>query len=73
MAVIMILSTGRLLHAYVNLQTIVSKLRRFETAFSEFGGAKTFGNTSQLLPYGVPLTIGTIGVLFTSYWGGWLP
>lgn len=71
-AIVMILSTGRAVHAYTNMQTIVTKLRRFDTAFGEFGGARTFGNTSQLLPYGVPLTIGTIGVLLTYYVGGWL-
>ena len=71
-AVIMILSSGRAVHAYTNMQTIVTKLRRFDTAFSAFGGAKTFGNTSQLLPYGVPLTAGTLGVSLTYYFGGWL-
>ena len=72
-AVIMILSTGRALHAYANMQVILTKVRRWDTAFGEFGGAKTFGHTSQLLPYGVPLTAGTIGVLLTYYVGGWLP
>lgn len=71
-AVVMILSTGRAVHAYTNIQTIMTKMRRLETAFGEFGGAKTFGNTSQLLPYGVPLTVGTLGVLLTYYLGGWL-
>jgi len=71
-AMVMIISTGRLVHAYTNAQTIMQKMRSLDTAFSEFGGTKTFGNTSQLLPYGVPLTAGTIGVLVTSYLGGWL-
>lgn len=72
-AAVMILSSGRVVQACANLQTIVAKLRRWETAFSDFGGARSFGETSQLLPYGVPLTIGTIGVLLTWYCGGWLP
>jgi prepilin peptidase CpaA len=72
-AVVMIYTTGRTVHALTNLQTIMTKMRRFETAFGEFGGAKSFGNTSQLLPYGVPLTAGTIGILLTYYIGGWLP
>ena len=72
-AVVMIVSTGRLAHAYVNLQTILIKMRRWDTMFSEFGGARTFGDTSQLLPYGVPLTFGTIGVLLFCYFGGHLP
>lgn len=71
-AVVMILATGRMVYAMTNMQTIMTKLRKVETAFGEFGGAKTFGSTSQLLPYGVPLTAGTIGVLLTCYCNGWL-
>lgn len=71
-AVVMIVTSGRTVHALANFQTIVTKMRRVDTAFGEFGGARTFGNTSQLLPYGVPLTAGTIGVLLTYYAGGWL-
>jgi prepilin peptidase CpaA len=71
-AAVMIVASGRTVLALVNLQTIMSKMRRLETAFGETGGAHTFGVTSQLLPYGVPLTIGTIGVLLTYYLGGWL-
>lgn len=71
-AVVMIVSTGRTVHALANMQTIMTKMRRLETAFGEFGGARTFGVTSQLLPYGVPLTAGTIAVLLTYYLGGWL-
>lgn len=71
-AVVMIMSTGRTVHAITNMQTIMTKMRRLDTAFGTFGGARTFGDTSQLLPYGVPLTAGTIGVLLTNYLGGWL-
>jgi len=71
-AVVMIVSSGRVVHAYANMQTIMTKMRRIDTAFGEYGGARTFGSTSQLLPYGVPLTAGTIGVLLTYYFGGWL-
>ena len=68
----LIVATGRTLHALANMQTIMMKVRRLDTAFGEFGGAKSFGATSQLLPYGVPLTVGTIAVLLTYYIGGWL-
>lgn len=71
-AVVMIVSTGRTVHAITNMQTIRTKLKSLDTAFGEFGGARTFGHTSQLLPYGVPLTAGTIGVLLAGYFGGWL-
>lgn len=69
-AVIMIVSSGRTVHAMSNMQTIATKVRRWDTAFGTYGGARTFGNTSQLLPYGVPLTGGTIAVLLTWYFAG---
>jgi len=72
LALVMVISTGRTLHALANVQTILTKLRRWDTAFSEFAGARTFGVTSLLLPYGVPLSAGTIVVLLTFYIGGWL-
>lgn len=71
-AIIMICSTHRVAHAMVNMHTIMLKMRSVQTAFGEYGGARTFGHTSQLLPYGVPLTAGTLAVLFTYYFGGWL-
>jgi prepilin peptidase CpaA len=67
-AVVMILSSGRLWNAYGNLATIVCKVSHRDTIFSEFGSAKSFGETSQLLPYGVPLTIGTLLVFFGRQW-----
>jgi prepilin peptidase CpaA len=63
-AAIMILSSGRLWMAYANIRTILQKISSKSTVFSEFGSAHSFGKTSQLLPYGVPLTIGTLLVLF---------
>jgi prepilin peptidase CpaA len=67
-AVTMILSSGRLWHAYANLQTILVKCSNRSTLFTEYGGAKSFGETSQLLPYGVPLTIGTLVAFFGHHW-----
>ena len=70
-AVIMILSTGRLRMAYVNLGLIVNKVSTRQAMFSEFASAKSFGATSQLLPYGVPLTAGTLIVLAARMFGWW--
>jgi len=69
-AVVMILATGRQWHACANLITIVQKVSSRDTVFSEFGSARSFGETSQLLPYGVPLTIGTLIVFFGQSWLG---
>lgn len=70
-AVVMIVSTGRLKMASANLSVILSKCASSKTLFTEFGGAKTFGATSQLLPYGVPLTGGTLLVLAAKVFGWW--
>ncbi|MCB9850836.1 MAG: prepilin peptidase [Phycisphaerales bacterium] len=69
-AVVMILSTGRLHHALGNLNIIWIKMQSRDTLFGEFGSAKSFGDTSQLLPYGVPLTAGSLLVLggFLADW-----
>lgn len=66
-AVAMIVASGRTWQAYFNLGTIVQKVSRRSTIFSEYGSAKSFGNSSQLLPYGVPLTIGTLLVFFNQH------
>jgi len=68
----MILSTGRLRLALINIGIILNKCSSRETMFSEYGSAKSFGTTSQLLPYGVPLTAGTLIVLGAKMfgWGG---
>jgi prepilin peptidase CpaA len=64
-AAAMIVSTGRLWNAYANCATIMAKVSSRSTVFTEFGSAKSFGDSSQLLPYGVPLTIGTLIVFFS--------
>jgi prepilin peptidase CpaA len=70
-AVIMIVSAGKTWSAYANLATIVFKVKSRHRIFSEFGSAKSFGNTSALLPYGVPLTIGSLIVWFGNGHGVW--
>jgi prepilin peptidase CpaA len=65
-AIAMILSAGKFYHAWANMSTIMCKVTNRATVFTEFGSAKSFGDTSQLLPYGVPLTIGTLGVFFAQ-------
>jgi len=70
-AIVMILSTGRLRMACANIGVILHKCSNRETMFSEFGSAKSFGSTSQLLPYGVPLTAGTLIILAANQMGWW--
>lgn len=70
-AVVMIMSSGRLAMACANMGVIMAKLSNRRTMFTEFGSAKSFGSTSQLLPYGVPLTGGTLIVLAAKVFGCW--
>lgn len=69
-AIVMILSTGRLRMACANLNVILAKCTNPQTMFTEFGSAKSFGISSQLLPYGVPLTGGTLLVLAMQVFAG---
>lgn len=70
-AVVMILSTGRLRMACANFNVIMAKVSNPQTVFSDVGSAKSFGVTSQLLPYGVPLTAGTLIILAGRVLGWW--
>ena len=69
-AVIMILASGRLHLACANLGIIMTKCMSRSTLFSEFGSVESFGSTTQKLPYGVPLTAGTLIVL-VAHMLGW--
>ena len=70
-AVVMIISTGRLRMACANIGVILAKCAHRNTIFSEVGSAKSFGTSSQLLPYGVPLTAGTLIILAAKMFGWW--
>lgn len=70
-ALIMIALQRKWAHATANLGVILFKLSRRDTWFSEFGSARSFGSTSSLLPYGIPLTIGSWIVLAAQITGWW--
>ena len=70
-AMVMIIIGRRLWQAYANLGLIMTKLNSWKMAFSDFGSVQMLKSTSQLLPYGVPLSIGTLIVMFSrsaSWW-----
>jgi len=71
-ATIMILRSGKFWMAYANMCTIMNKVSHKDTIFTEFGSAKSFGDTSALLPYGVPLTIGSVIVLIGRTFEWWV-
>jgi len=69
--VIMILLAGKTKQAMTNMTTIMVKMSQPNLWFSQFGGAKTFGESSQLLPYGIPLTMGSVTVLTVVTFNWW--
>jgi len=70
-AVIMIIAGGKTKEATANLGAIAFKVMHKDLLFTEFASAKGFGQTSQLLPYGVPLTLGALGTLAVQILGIW--
>jgi len=72
-AMVMIICSGRLQTACANLGVLFVKVQSRDTAFGEFGSAKSFAaGGSQLLPYGVPLTIGSLIVLAGQVFHWWV-
>ncbi len=72
MAMVMIVAARRVATAWAHMGLIVLKVRSRETIFSEFASAKSLGEKPQLLPYGVPLSIGSVVVLSGQVFGWWM-
>jgi prepilin peptidase CpaA len=68
---VMIVRARKTAEAMTNLATIRYKMTHRELLFTDFGSAKGFGSTSQLLPYGVPLTIGSLAILIIQITSNW--
>ena len=71
-AMVMIVAARRTAIAWSHMGLIVLKVRSRETIFSEFASAKSLGEKPQLLPYGVPLSIGSMFVLSGHVFGWWM-
>ncbi len=58
--------------AYANLGILVAKVSSTKTAFSDFGSAKSMTRPGvSVLPYAIPLSLGTLIVLISDYSGWW--
>ena len=71
-ALVMIAAGGKLRSAWANLGVIVIKCSHPKLAFDDFGSTHSFGSSSTLLPYGVPLTIGSLIVLSGQVFHWWV-
>ncbi|MBN2561497.1 MAG: prepilin peptidase [Phycisphaerae bacterium] len=57
--------------ASANVGVLLTKVGTIKTAFSEFGSAKSLSQATGVLPYAIPLSIGTGIVLMSNYFGWW--
>lgn len=67
----MILYRRHWFQTWANLGVLLTKVGSVQTAFSEFGSAQSLGRTTGVLPYAVPLSVGTLLVLVCNYSGWW--
>lgn len=70
-ALVMIIGAGRIRPALANLSSLVAKCSNRRLVFSDMGSVKKLGTQAQLLPYGVPLTLGTLVILGLKVGGWW--
>jgi prepilin peptidase CpaA len=57
--------------ATANVGVMMTKMTSVKTAFSEFGSVASLTSSGQVLPYAIPLSIGTLVVVFSNYIGWW--
>ncbi len=72
MAIGMIAYQRSWLQTYLNLGVVMRKVGSAKTAFSEFGSSRDLSGGLGMMPYAIPLTLGTLFVLLSnsSIWGG---
>ena len=71
MAVGMIIRRRRWWETLSNFGIIAAKVTNPRMAFSEFGSARSLSGPAGLLPYAVPLSLGTLIVTIAVYSGWW--
>lgn len=57
--------------ASANLGVLLTKVGTVKTAFSEFGSAQSLSRATGVLPYAIPLSIGTLLVVVGNLAGWW--
>jgi prepilin peptidase CpaA len=70
-AVGMIVCRRRWQETFSNFGILAAKVSNATTAFSDFGSARSLSGKSALLPYAIPLSMGTLIVAITVYSGWW--
>jgi len=57
--------------AAANVGVLLTKVGSVRTAFSDFGSAASLSKSAGVLPYAIPLTLGSLIVLVSDYSGWW--
>lgn len=72
LAVLMIAWQKRWMQTYLNLGVVMRKMGSTQTTFGEFGSVRELSRGGAVMPYAIPLTIGTLCVLISNFagWGG---
>lgn len=71
LAVGMLAARGNWRQTTLNMGVLVTKMTNLRTAFSEFGSVQSVSASGGVMPYAVPLSIGTLVVVFVNYFGWW--
>jgi len=71
-AVAMIAWARKASQAWLNLGLIMVKMRKLETAFGDFASVRSLDSSAALLPYGIPLSIGSVIVLLGQCLEWWV-
>ena len=71
LALAMILRRRQWREASANMGLLLTKIGSFRTAFSDFGSARSISLSGSMMPYAIPLTLGTMFVLVSNYTGWW--
>lgn len=69
---VLIVVGRRVADAWMNLGLIMIKMRKLDTALGEFASVRSLGSSTILLPYGIPLSIGSVTVLVGQCLGWWV-
>lgn len=71
LAIAMIIARGKWRETGTNFGVLLTKMSSVRTALSEFGSVGSLAGQAGVMPYAIPLTIGTGLVVLTKYSGWW--
>ncbi|HUN80332.1 MAG TPA: A24 family peptidase [Phycisphaerae bacterium] len=71
MAIAMLAAQRNWRQTSMNMGVLVTKMSSLRTAFGEFGSVQSMCTSGGVMPYAIPLSIGSLVVVFANYFGWW--